>query len=580
MSVDATLPAAYTRAQQETDELCAGVIRALSGQAAIRYRGRRLHDGHRPLPIHAAHLQPDAALQDLPSLRGAADSVALRLLHTDAALHKTLHPTAPVARLVFELLEQLRVETLAPDQHAGVIHNLRHRFTAWSHAFYDSGLAEGASGLLLYTVFQICWSRLTARAVLERTEDFIEATRWSISSQLSSDLAGLRRHRADQASYARHALAIAHAVDAMLKGAQAAQDGQQDAAVDSKAQAAFKLLLDFDSDNDNLPDSAPLGESRAFTDGNADGGYRAYSTAYDREERAGELVRGALLLEYRERMDAHIASLGINTARLARRFTQLLAMLEREGWSFGEEEGYIDGRRLAQLISSPSERRLFRKEQFLPQADCLVSFLVDCSGSMKTHAQSVAVLLDILLRALDQAGVKTELLGFTTGAWNGGRVKRDWMRARSPANPGRLNELVHMVFKDGGTSWRRARPDIAALLKADLYREGVDGEAVDWACQRMLARPERRRILLVVSDGCPMDTATNLANDEFYLAQHLKQVVARREAQGAVEICGLGLGLDLGAYYSRSLATTLPASLNNELFSEIAQLIGGGGRKR
>lgn len=573
MNADATAPAAYTREQQEVDELCAGAIRALSGVASIRYRGRRLHDGRQALPIHAAHLQPDAALQDLPSLRGAADSVALRLLHTDAALHKSLCPAEPVARLVFELLEQLRVETLAPDQHAGVVHNLRHRYTAWSHAFYDSGLAEGASGLLLYTVFQMCWSRLTARAVLEKTEDFIEATRWSISSQLSGDLAGLRRHRADQAAYARHALAIAHAVDAMLKDAQAARDGEPDAAGDAKAQAAFKLLLDFDSDNDNTPDAAPLGASRALRD--SDGGYRAYSTAYDREERAGELVRRALLLDYRERMDAHIASLGINTARLARRFTQLLAVPEREGWSFGEEEGTIDGRRLAQLISSPSERRLFRKEQFLPQADCLVTFLVDCSGSMKTHAQSVAVLLDILLRALDQAGVKTELLGFTTGAWNGGRVKRDWMRARSPAHPGRLNELVHMVFKDGGTSWRRARPDIAALLKADLYREGVDGEAVDWACQRMLARPERRRILLVVSDGCPMDTATNLANDEFYLAQHLKQVVARREAQGAVEICGLGLGLDLGAYYSRSLATTLPASLNNELFSEIAQLLGG-----
>ncbi|PLY39509.1 cobalt chelatase [Janthinobacterium sp. ROICE36] len=570
MSAEATAPAPYTREQQETDELCAGAIRALSGMSTIRYRGRRLHDGHRPLPIHAAHLQAAAALQDLPSLRGAADSVALRLLHTDAALHKSLCPAEPVARLVFELLEQLRVETLAPDQHAGVAHNLRHRFTAWSHAFYDSGLAEGASGLLLYTVFQMCWSRLTARPVLEKTEDFIEATRWSVSSQLGGDMAGLRRHRLDQAAFAGHALAIAHAVDAMLKEA---QDDQKNTAEDAKAQTAFKLLLDVDSDNEHVPDAAPLGESRAFSDG--DGVYKAYSTAYDREEKAGELVRRALLLEYRERMDARIASLGINTARLARRFTQLLAVPQRDGWSFGEEEGTIDGRRLAQLISSPSERRLFRKEQFLPQADCLVSFLVDCSGSMKTHAESVAVLLDIVLRALDQAGIKTELLGFTTGAWNGGRVKRDWMRARSPANPGRLNELVHMVFKDGDTSWRRARPDIAALLKADLYREGVDGEAVDWACRRMLARPERRRILLVVSDGCPMDTATNLANDEFYLAQHLKQVVARREAQGAVEICGLGLGLDLGAYYSRSLATTLPASLNNELFSEIAQLLAG-----
>jgi cobaltochelatase CobT len=281
-----------------------------------------------------------------------------------------------------------------------------------------------------------------------------------------------------------------------------------------------------------------------------------------------------LLRELREKLDHRITEHGINIPRLTRQLMLLLAAPRRDGWSFGEEQGYIDGRRLAQVISSPAERRVFRAEQHKPKADCMVSFLADCSGSMKAHAEPVAILIDVLVRALEQAGVTTEVLGFTTGAWNGGRAQRDWMKAGRPKNPGRLNEVTHMIFKDADTGWRRARPDVAALLKLDLYREGIDGEAVAWACRRMQARKETRRILVVISDGCPRDSATILANDEFYLANHLKEVIAHHETRGEVEICGLGVGLDLSPYYSRSLAITLPESLNNELLTEIAQLIG------
>ncbi len=563
-------PSPKTRRLQQAEELCAGAIRALSGRADISYRGGRLHQGARPLPVHAPHLQPGPGTDDFPCARGAADSVALRLQHSDATLHRSLCPAEPVQRLIFELLEQLRVECQAPPAMPGMAGNLRHRFTAWSHAFHLSGLTESASGLLLYTVFQICWSRLSAQAVLKKTEDLIEATRAGIAPLLGADLAGLRRQRHDQAAYARHALALAATVGALLGDAQEGKKEDEDGAASIKA---FRLLLDFDGADAEGPAAAPLGASKAFEQ--AEHGYAVFTRQYDRQADAAALVRKALLTEYRERLDQRIAALGINGARLARQLSLLLAAPQRKGWSFGEEEGYIDGARLAQLISSPAERRLFRLEQHTPQADCLVSFLVDCSGSMKAHAEPVAVLIDVLVRALEQAGAATEVLGFTTGAWNGGRAQRDWTRARSPGNPGRLNELFHMVFKDAARSWRRARPDIAALLKADLYREGVDGEAVDWACQRMRGRPEQRRVLVVISDGCPMDTATNLANDDFYLANHLKQVVAAQELRGDVEICALGVGLDLSAYYSRSLATTLPHSLNNELFAAIATMIGG-----
>ena len=281
----------------------------------------------------------------------------------------------------------------------------------------------------------------------------------------------------------------------------------------------------------------------------------------------------------RERLDERVREQGVNVARLARQLAALFAQPEREGWLFGEEEGQIDGRRLAQLVSSPAERHLFRQERFQPKPHTLVSLLIDCSGSMKGHIEAVAVLVDVFGRALQQAGISTEVLGFTTGAWNGGRVQRDWMALGRPSHPGRLNEVTYMVYKDADTSWRRARSAMAALLKPDLFREGIDGEALDWACTRMNGRDESRRVLLVISDGCPMDTATNLANDTFYLDNHLKDVVARRERLGEVEIYGLGVGLDLSPYYSRCLALDLSQGLSNAVFAEILQMLGGHRRR-
>lgn len=571
------LPQDRTRQQQKIEDLCAAIIRALSGEADIHYRGQRLHKGLHQHPVHAPHLQPDPEQDDFSSFRGAADSIALRLQHSDPALHRQFCPTDPVERLIFELLEQLRVETMVPRTMPGMTQNLRHRFAAWSHTFHLSGLTESASGILLYTVFQICWSRLTGQPVFEKTEDLIESTRAAIAPVLGMHLLGIRRTCADQTTYAQHAAAIAAIVSEMIRAAGTEAGAEQAASEKKDIKSAFRMLLQFDSDETDTMAMAASGQSKVLED--AQHGYAIFSTEYDRQADAGTLVRKALLREYRERIDHRISELGINIPRLARHLMMLLALPQRDGWSFGEEDGYIDGRRLAQLITAPAERRLFRQEQYKPAADCMVSFLVDCSGSMKTHAESVTILIDVLVRALEQAGVGSEVLGFTTGAWNGGRVQRDWMRAGFPKNPGRLNALFHMVFKNADQTWRRARPNITALLKADLYREGIDGEAVEWACRRLQLRNEKRRVLVVISDGCPMDSATNLANDEFYLANHLKQVVARQELRGEVEICGLGVGLDLSTYYSHCLATELPHSLNNALLFEVAKLIGARHRQ-
>ena len=199
--------------------------------------------------------------------------------------------------------------------------------------------------------------------------------------------------------------------------------------------------------------------------------------------------------------------------------------------------------------------------------------LLDCSGSMKSLAQPVSLLLDVLGRSLEMAGVQVEILGFSTQAWNGGRARRQWQRSGQPQLPGRLNERMHIVFKERAKRWRQSRQGIAALRKPDIFREGIDGEGVEWACQRLQESQAKRRILLVISDGCPMDTATHQVNDEHYLDQHLRQVVAQHERSGDVRICALGVGLDLGVFYRHRLAVNGLEKIDQALVLSVIDLI-------
>ena len=569
-----------TRYQQRIDDLCAASIRALSDEAGLHFRGRRLYRGEKSLPQFAPHLSPKPEIDDFQSFRGAADGMALRLRFADAALHKRLHPTDPMERMLFEMMEQFRVEALAPSDMPGMVANLRHRFEAWSMAFYNSGLTETSKGILLYTVAQITRSRVTAQPVTEATEDAIEATRMSIVRSLGHGLAGLRRQRFDQEAYAEHALSIAHIVAGMLAAydqEDIAGENDSDTEPDDKP-LNFNLWMDFEGEGEEEGfTTASSGNSRSLAE--SGGVYRVFTDEFDTETQAIDLVRPALLQEYRERLDQRIEKQGLSVARLARELNAVLATPVRDGWQGGLEEGYIDGRQLTQLITSPSERRLFRQEQHAPVSDSAVSFLIDCSGSMREHIEAVAVLVDVMARALDQIGVVTEVLGFTTNAWNGGRAQKAWLRAGRPAHPGRLNETAHLVFKDSDTSWRRARPALGALLKSDLFREGVDGEAVTWAASRMQQRHDGRRLLMVISDGSPTDGATSLANDTHYLDHHLCNVVASLEAQGAVEIYGIGVGLDLSPYYRNNRAFDLSASVSNTVLREIVAMMAAGPRR-
>jgi cobaltochelatase CobT len=562
--------------QQHAYELNGAALRALTGRKDFHYRAAVLYDGLQPYPLQAPHvlLGDDAPMRDL---RAVADSVALRGRHSDAALHTHLRPAPAIERLIFEVLEQLRVETQIPEHMLGQRRNVRERFINWADGFYQSGLAESAVGLLLLTVTTMCWARLNSAPLTERVTDLIEGSRAGLVAALGHAMQGLRRHCGDQATYAPHALFIAAFIANTVSDEQAlrrdgAATNTRKAELDNRAVKAFAFLLDID--NDTADKALPLADAQHNTKAlSSAASYRVFTTQFDTQVDAASLVRPEQLRDYREQLDIWIQAQAISSTRLARQLQAALALPVSEGWNEGELEGVLNGARLAQLIASPSEPRVFKQTRITPRNDCAVSFLMDCSGSMKTHVQSVAVLVDVFARAMDRVNIHNEILGFSTRTWNGGRAHKAWLAAGQPPEAGRLNELNHMVFKSHDTRWKQARPAIAALLKPDVFREGIDGEAVDWACKRLLAIDCKRRILVVISDGCPMDSATQAVNGDAYLDKHLRHVVRQYSAQGAIAIHGVGVGLDLSPYYPSNIGIDASRLIDSALLTSMVDLI-------
>jgi cobaltochelatase CobT len=475
-----------------------------------------------------------------------------------------------MARMLFDVLEQFRCESLVGDALPGVRSNMWHRFDAWSQGYVDAQLHASAQGILLLTVAHMCRTRVTRDPVTHALEDLMEATRFGLGPRIGHDLAALRPTRHSQTDYATHASRIALTVAAMVESEREARGGQRNRDLEDAVENAWReIWVDFDASDE--PGAITAGSSRNLADALPEP-YRVFTRAYDREVPARELVRAAQLHTLRATLDQQIASLGVSVPRLARTLQALLAKPDRDGWDDGQEEGSIDGRRLAQLIASPTERRIFRTDRTQPVTDCSMALLLDCSGSMKQHMPTLAPLLDVLVRALEMAGVACEVLGYTTGAWNGGRALKDWRRAGKPANPGRLNEVCHMVFKDALTPWRKARADMAALLKPELFRECIDAEALRWASGRLMQQDSERRILMVFADGSPMDSATALYNDPDYLDRDLQAAATQCERDGAIELVAFGVGLDMSLYYPHSRVLDLGDSASHTLNDVVAML--------
>ena len=550
---------------------CAAAIRALAGRPTAEFRRALLFDGARGVTLMSPHLALDVSRHSFTRCRGVADAMALRLMHTDLELHGSLMPENPVAAMVFDTLEQIRAESLAPAGLAGLRRNLDDAFNEWCRESRSSGFTESEIGLLVYSITQIVRSRLTGAQQDEEVEGLIESTRFRLGPLIGDALKALPLLRHDQHAYARHALAIARVaqdIAGVLGGGVSARQ------VSGLSQ---RVRLPRQHTNDEGYVETPVAGSGSTESLGSAAGYRVFCRDHDREVSGRDVVP----LESRRRglraeLDRLVQAQAVSVPRLAQRLKVLFSVPEQAGWSFGEEDGYLDGRRLSQIVANPAYRRIFRQRQWSPRPETVVSFLIDNSGSMKRQRyEAVAVLVDVYSRALDLAGVPNEVLGFTTGGWTGGKSMEAWRRAGSPDHPGRLNDRLHVVYKDAATPWRRARDGIAALLSTVHFREGLDGEALEWAAERLRACESRRRCLVMISDGAPMDSATGHHNPPGFLDRHLRDVIRRLECGGEIELRGIGISLDLDEYYDRSLVLDLSGTLGNAEFRSLETLYRG-----
>lgn len=562
----ASAPARAQRAQ-ELDHLTAAALRALAGDTRLDYRNLRAYRHGRPILWLAPHLAWDDE-DGLLARRATADACALRERETAWPVHLRFAPQAPLARMLYEWFETFRVESLAPACWPGTRHNIQSNFRAWSGRFHDSTLTETRLGLLLFAIVQFVHFRLQDVLPDEPHADRMMGTLRSVMPRLGPALREMvwNRRTPEQFAPAARTLAlqIAALVDDVIDQAPAAATERP------LGRDAFHIPIDFEADGDaGFPLVAH--EARA-ADSAAGAGYRAFTCEFDREAAASALVRGALLDDYTARTATRLARAHLPLRRLARELERELIHLEPTSWSFDEEAGRIDARHLTRLVTSPMERRLFRQPLRTPVTDAALTLLIDCTGSMRQHAEALATFATGLNRIAALAHVPLEILGFSTSSWNGGRSRTRWVRQRQPADPGRVADRLHLVFQSFSTRPAAARRQISALLKPELYREGLDGEAVEWAASRLLRHAARRRILWVVSDGCPNETATSQLNAPHYLERHLHGTI-ERAARDGVEIMGIGLGLDLSPFYRVNLPVDADALVSTRTFIAIWQRI-------
>jgi cobaltochelatase CobT len=532
------------REQLVLERRLAAVFRALSQDPGVDLWAHRPADANGLLPMNAPHLYPDPSRSDLTSLRGATDAMGMRRKSSDPDLHRQALPQAREERLIVEILEQFRCESLA--RQAGVRANLSRRYAHWRSEYLRSRLHETHLGLLLYTVILVTRSVLTGEPIGRADSDLLEESRFELSSELGPFLIPLRNARHDQQTFAEVARELAHTLAGRIAAVEE-REGTRAGARERRAAPSLPLVFDIAEDL-----FAPAAEE-AGGQLHLARGYRVWTTRFDRESTIAEVVRADSLRNGRTAIAAETARRSVPLAPVVSRLHGVVEAAKDAHELVDSEDGFVDPSRLTRLITSPGDLRVFRGRSQRVETDCAVTFLLDLSGSMKPYALGLGALLDVLVTALDRLDVTTEILGFTTNAWNGGRVLSEWKRAGSPERPGRLNELHHLVIKSGASSWRRTRTHLGGLLKTSLFREGIDAEALRWAVGRLHRQQAAKAAVVVISDGLPADSATAVANDEDYLARDLETTVAGLRRAGDIGMLGVGIGTDPGLIYSASV---------------------------
>lgn len=586
--------------------------RALAEQAELEVRfgsnGPRLTDGVLTLP----HPPRDPRGPESAALRGQADRLALRLANHDAGLDARLRPTDINAAEVFDAVEQARIEAIGARELRGVRRNLD---SALLTRLEKSGAlrAEAEQVPVAEAAALLLRERMTGEPAPDGARAMLDRVRAELEAKAGAELDALAASGDDQAAFGARLKDLLRALDldpGDADGGDSEEDGEDDAEKPDQDEAEPDEQeeqdggdggesLDGSADDQSAdderparPDGAPgetdgegqeeapeLSEGehpnhqQTQDDGRAVEVYHAFTTAFDEVIDAAELCDPMELDRLRALLDAQLSTLGSVVSRLANKLQRRLLAQQNRSWMFDLEEGMLDTARLTRVITDPTSPLSFKMESESPFRDTVVTLVLDNSGSMRGRPIMVAaVCADILARTLERCGVKVEILGFTTRAWKGGQSREAWISAGKPANPGRLNDLRHIIYKSADAPWRRSKKNLGLMMREGLLKENIDGEALEWAHDRLLARPEARQIMMVISDGSPVDDSTQSANAALYLDKHLRQVIEKIETRSSVELLAIGIGHDVTRWYRRALTIVDVEQLAGAMTEKLAEL--------
>lgn len=588
--------------------------RALAGQEELEIAfgadGPRLSAGRIVLPHPPRVLTDDEAER----LRGHADGLALRLAYHDAAAHARMKPQAPQSAAVFEAAEDMRVQALGANAMVGVAHNLTAALVERCERRGYSRMEDRTSAPLPDALALIVRERLTGAPPPGIATGVVDIWRAEIESKAGAALDALPAAMGDQAAFAEALRTVIKSLDLgedlgpdpgepedaappqpqdsgepepqnqdgddQDDPDQESQQEQQDVRfAEGEPQDGDSRPMDFDSDSepDDAPDTddtpQPPRQRPAADNADPGRGYAVFTREHDEVVEAADLCEADELARLRTYLDQQLKPLQSIVGRLANRLQRRLLAQQNRAWSFDLEEGVLDTARLTRVVVDPMSALSFKQEDDTAFKDTVVTLLLDNSGSMRGRPIMVAALsADILARTLERCGVKVEILGFTTRAWKGGMSKEAWIKAGRPAHPGRLNDLRHIIYKNADAPWRRARRNLGLMMREGLLKENIDGEALMWAHDRLVGRPEQRRILMVISDGAPVDDATLSANPGSFLERHLRQVISYIETRSPVELIAIGIGHDVTRYYRRAVTIVDAEHLGGVMMEKLAEL--------
>ena len=559
--------------------------------------------------------------QEVLLARGTADALALRHKYHDENTFNRYVPKGQMARDIYEAMETARCEAVGartmPGTHSNIDAKIENE--ALRQGFGD--ISEASQAPLATAAGYLVRHLATGRDLPPDAANVMELWREFIEAQTDGSLDKLDDSLGDQAQFAKFARQIirdlgygdqlgddpdfeddnpedpAKADEDQVDqpdstgdddseeeqddaNPEQSQDKQQDAA---SAQVSMDDMADSEMGEEaEMPDGeAPLEPPTPQPVSDADPQYLVYKTEYDEEIRAEDLAEPQELERLRAYLDQQLEPLKGAVSRLANKLQRRLQAKQNRSWEFDLEEGTLDAGRLARVIANPTTPLSFKVEKDTEFRDTCVTLLLDNSGSMRGRPISIAAIsADVLARTLERCSVKVEILGFTTRAWKGGQSREEWLAEGRPQTPGRLNDLRHIIYKSADAPWRRARPNLGLMMKEGLLKENIDGEALEWAHRRMNARPEARKILMVISDGAPVDDSTLSVNSSNYLEKHLRDVIAMVEKRRQVELLAIGIGHDVTRYYERAVTITDVEQLAGAMTEQLAALFDTDARAR